>query len=154
MYPRYYAGEQLIGNRTEQLVSFIKTHSQDSLVIQQLNTSERLSKIYPKIYGYSSLTAGIGGLGLGYVVFKSIFNVVGLRKEDPALDTVTTTSLRILTVGGAGIAVAGGYSLASRINLRRAMKGYNKTFQTDKVVLDFQPYVQSNVAGLAIKISF
>ena len=50
----YYSGEQYIGNSTQLLAYFIETHSQDSSVTQQIKSSERLTKIYPKIYLYRS----------------------------------------------------------------------------------------------------
>ena len=150
----YYSGNEFIGNSTQELAYFIETHSQDSLVIQQIKSSEKLTKIYPKIYLYSSITTGIGGIGLGYVVFKGVGSIFNPKNANPSLATVVKTSLGFMIVGITGLTVAGGYFVASQIKLHKAIKGYNRPFQADKVTLDFHPYLQSDSYGLTATLNF
>lgn len=150
----YYSGDKLIGNSTRQLAYFIENHSEDSLVIKQIMSSERLSEMYPKIYLYSAVTVGIGGVGLGYVFIKGIGSLYKLNNADLSLITVAKTSLGVMIIGLIGLNVAGGYFISSQIKLRKAIKGYNKPFQTDKVTLNLQPYFQPNASGLTISVNF
>jgi hypothetical protein len=154
-YPQYLAGEQYIGNNLRELTHFIEQHSQDSVVIQQLHDSERLSKIYPKIYLYSACVVGVGGLGLTYVLVKGIGSVVSLRNNiDPNLGTIAITSLRVMSVGLVGIVVAGGYFISSQIKIKKAIKGYNNGLPS-KISFDLQPFMDSNLsAGLSLKMTF
>lgn len=149
----YYSGDKLIGNSTRKLAYFIETNSQDSLIIRQIKSSERLSKIYPKMYLYSSIATGIGGVGLGYVIFKGTSDILK-RNNDPSLGTIARGSLGIMSVGIAGLIVSGGYFISSQIKLRKAIKGYNKNFQTDKVTIDFYPYFQLNDSGMTVRVNF
>ena len=150
----YYSGNEFIGNSTQDLAYFIETHSQDSLVIQQIKLSERLTKIYPQIYLYSSITVGVGGIGLSYVAFKGINSIFNPKNADPSLATVAKTSLGLMILGVTGLTVAGGYFVASQIKLHKAIKSYNKPFQADKITFDFQPYFQSDSSGLTISVNF
>jgi hypothetical protein len=150
----YYCEDKLIGNSTRQLAYFIENHSQDSLIIQQIKDSERLTEIYPKIYLYSAVTVGVGGLALGYVLFKGTSSIFKPNNADPSLATVAKTSLGVMMIGLVGLNVAGGYFISSQIKLRKAIKGYNKPFQTDKVTLNLQPYFQSDAFGLTVSVNF
>jgi hypothetical protein len=152
IYPRYFAGEQPIGISTQQLIKFIeKTHSQDSLVMVQIRGSEKLSKIYPKIQGYSSLISGIGALGFTYVIAKGIGRVVSANTySDPSVEKVANASLGLVAIGVGGIAFGGGCAIVSKIKLKKAINSYNKTFQKNKVVIDLQPFVHPNASGLTI----
>ena len=153
-YPQYFAGEQYIGNNAHELAHFVELHSQDSVLIQQLYDSERLSTIYPKIYLYSAVAMGVGGIGLSYVLLKGIGSVVNLRNNaDPNLQTIAKTSLGIMSVGTVGIVVAGGYFISSQIKLRKAIKGYNSL--QPKITFDVQPYIESDFSsGLSLKMTF
>ena len=153
-YPQYFVGEQYIGNSTNELVNFMELHSQDSVLIQQLHDSERLSKIYPKIYLYSAVAMGAGGIGLTYVLVKGIGSVVNLRNTtDPNLVIIARTSLGVMSVGLVGLTVAGGYFISSQIKLRKAIKGYNSL--QPKISFEVQPYMDSNFSnGLSFKMTF
>jgi hypothetical protein len=153
-YPEYYCEDKLIGNSTRQLAYFIETHSKDSVIIQQIKSSERLTEIYPKIYLYSSITMGVGAMGLVYVVTKVTGSILNPKNVDPSLGTISKTSLGIMMIGLVGLNVAGGYFISSQIKLRKAIKGYNKPFQADKVTLNLQPYFQSDASGLTVNINF
>lgn len=153
-YPQYYSGEQYIGNTTQELSYFIETHSQDSVIIQQIKSSERLSEIYPKIYLYSSISTGIGAIGLIYVVVKATGSLFKLTNADPSLTTIANTSFGFMGIGMAGVSVAAGCFISSQIKVRKAINSYNQNLQTDKVTIDFQPYFQPDVAGLTVKINF
>ena len=151
----YYSGEKYIGNSVEKLAYFIEMNSKDSLVIQQIKTSERLTKIYPKIYFYSALTSGIGAIGLIYVIVKATGSIFRINNANPSsLITIMNASFGFMGIGMVGISVAAGYFISSEIKLRKAIKSYNNAFQTDKVSVSLQPYFQPNVAGLTVKINF
>ena len=152
-YPQYFAGEQYIGNSTNELVNFIKLHSQDSVLIQKLHDSERLSNIYPKIYLYSAVATGVGGIGLAYVYVKVVGSIFNPQNADPNLITVSRISLGIMSVGIVGVVVAGGYFISSQIKLRKAIKGYNSL--QPKITFDVQPYIESDFSsGLSLKMTF
>ena len=152
--PQYFYGEQYIGNSTQELLYFIETHSQDSLIIYQLNESDRLSNIYPKIYLYSGGATLMGAIGLGYVYAKAIGSIFNPNNADPYLGTLAKTSLGFMIVGVIGIAVAGGYFLASQIKLKKAIKGYNNSIRDNKISINFQPYIQGETSGLTLCIRF
>jgi hypothetical protein len=152
--PEYYCEDKYIGNSTRELSYFIETHSQDSLIIQQIKSSVRLSEIYPKIYLYSSISTGIGAIGLVYVIVKvtgSIFNPIN---QDPFLGVVAKTSSGFMILGVTGLTVAGGYFISSQIKLKKAIKGYNNDIQKDKVTFDIHPYYLQDNAGLTVCLKF
>jgi hypothetical protein len=152
-YPQYFAGEQYIGNNTNELARFIELHSQDSVLIQQIHDSERLSKIYPKIYLYSACAVGAGGIGLAYVFVKGIGSVVNLRNADPNLGIIAKTSLGIMTFGLVGLNVAMVYFISSQVKIRKAIKGYNSL--QPKISFDVQPFMDVNFStGLSLKMTF
>lgn len=153
-YPQYFAGEQYIGNNVHELTHFMESHSQDSVLIHQLYDSERLSTIYPKIYLYSAVATGVGGIGLGYALVKGVGNVLNLRNTtDPNLGTIAKTSLGIIAGGLVGLTVAGGYFISSQIKIRKAIKGYNSL--QPKITFDVQPYMDSDFStGLSLKMTF
>ena len=153
-YPQYFAGEQYIGNNAHELAHFMELHSQDSVLIQQLHDSERLSKIYPKIYLYGAVATGVGAIGLVYIYVKAVGSIFKPQNADPNLGTVAKTSLGIMTVGLVGLTVAaGGYFISSQIKLRKAIKGYNSL--QPKITFDVQPYIESDFSsGLSLKMTF
>lgn len=152
--PQYYSGEQYIGNSTQELSYFIETHRKDSVIIKLLNESDRGLGAFSKITFYSGITTGIGGLGFSYVFIKGFSLILKPNSSDPALSTIAYTSLGLIGLGAIGLTVGGGYFISSQIKLRKAIKGYNKAFQTEKITLNFQPYFQPNVAGLTVKFNF
>ena len=153
-YPQYFAGEKYIGNSTNELVNFMELHSQDSVLIQQLHDSERLSNIYPKIYLYSAVATGVGGIGLAYVLVKGIGSVINLRNTaDPNLVIIAKTSLGIMVIGLVGLTAAGGYFISSQLKLRKAIKGYN--ILQPKISFEVQPFIDTNFSsGLSLKMTF
>ena len=152
-YPQYFAGEKYIGNSTNELINFMELHSQDSVLIQQLHDSERLSNIYPKIYLYSAVATGVGGIGLAYVYVKAVGSILNPQKADPNLGTVAKVSLGMMSAGMVGITVAGGYFISSQIKLRKAIKGYNNL--QSKISFEVQPYIDANFSsGLSLKMTF
>jgi hypothetical protein len=151
--PEYYIGEKYIGNSTRELSYFIKTNSQDSSLVKLLNESDRLSVVYPKIRMYSSIATGVGGIGLGYVIFKGTSDILK-GNGDASLKTVAQGSLGIMAVGMAGLIVSSGYFISSQVKLRKAIKGYNAGIQKDKVTFDIQPYLFQDNAGLTVKLKF
>ncbi len=151
----YYCEDKLIGNSTRQLAYFIETHSKDSMIIQQIKKSEKLSEIYPKIYLYSSIATGVGGLGIIYVVVKATGSIFKINNANPSsLIAILYTSFGFMGIGMAGISVAAGCFISSQIKLRKAIKEYNKPFKTDKVTINLQPYFQSDASGLTVNINF
>jgi hypothetical protein len=152
-FPQYFAGEQYIGNNVHDLARFIELHSQDSVLIQQIYDSERLSEIYPKIYLYSAVATGVGAIGLVYVYVKVVGSIFRPQNADPSLITVARISMGTISAGTGGIAVALGYFISSQIKIRKAIKGYN-SFQP-KISFDVQPFIDSNFStGLSLKIGF
>jgi hypothetical protein len=152
-FPQYFAGEQYIGNNVHDLARFIELHSQDTILIEQIHDSERLSGIYPKIYLYSACALGAGGIGLAYVFVKGIGSVVNLRNADPNLGAITKTSLGIMTVGLVGLNVAMVYFISSQLKIKKAIKGYNSL--QPKISFDVQPFMDSNFSsGLSLRIWF
>ena len=152
-YPQYFAGEQYIGNNVHELARYMEIHSEDSVVIQQLRDSERLSKIYNKIYFYSACAVGVGGIGIAYVFIKATNDVLKNNGGSTPYVTIFHSSLGIITVGMAGIVVAGGYFISSQIKIKKAIKGYNSL--QPKISFDVQPFVDSNLsAGLSLKMTF
>lgn len=152
-YPQYFAGEQYIGNNVYDLTRFMELHSQDSVLIHQLHDSERMSKIYPKIYFYSACAVGAGGIGIAYVFIKGTTNVLKNQLGSTPYVTILDLSLGIMSVGMVGIVVAGGYFISSQIKLRKAIKGYNSL--QPKITFDVQPFMDANFStGLSLKIMF
>lgn len=152
-YPQYFVGEQYIGNNVHELARFMELHSQDSVLIQQINDSERLSRIYPKIYLYSAVAMGVGAIGLVYVYVKVVGSIFRPQNADPSLGTVARVSLGVMSVGMVGIIVAGGYFISSQIKIKKAIKGYNSL--QPKVSFDVQPFMDSNFStGLSLRIGF
>jgi hypothetical protein len=152
-YPMYFAGEQYIGNNVHELVRFMEMHSQDSVLIQQLRDSERLSELYPKIYLYSAVATGVGAVGLVYVYVKAIGSIFRPQNADPTLGTIAKISLVAISAGIGGIIVAGGYFIGSQIKIRKAIKGYNSL--QPKISFDVQPFMDSNLSsGLSLKMTF
>ncbi len=149
----YYSGDKYIGNSVSELAYFMGTNSKDSLVIRQIKSSEKLTEIYPKIYIFSAVATGIGGLGFSYALLKGTSDVLK-GNNDSSLGTIARGSLGIMSVGIAGLAVSGGLFITSQIKLRKAIKGYNKPFQTDKVSIDFHPYLYSDSSGLTVIVNF
>ena len=152
--PQYFYGEQYIGNSNQDLFRFIETHTQDSLIIYQLNNSDRLSKVYPKIYLYSGGATLMGAVGLSYVYAKAIGSIFNPNNADPNLGTLAKISLGFMIVGVTGIAVAGGYFIASQIKLKKAIKGFNNSLNDNKVSINFQPYIQAETSGITLFIRF
>lgn len=152
-YPQYFVGKQFIGNNVHELTGFMELHSQDSILIQQLHDSERMSKIYPKIYLYSACAVGVGGVGIAYVFIKGTTNVLKNQLGSNPYVTILELSLKIMSVGMVGIVVAGGYFISSQIKLRKAIKGYNSL--QPKITFDVQPFMDSNFStGLSLKMTF
>ena len=152
-YPQYFAGEQYIGNNLHQLARFMELHSNDSILIQRLNDSERFSEIYPQIYLYSAVAMGVGAIGLVYVYVKVVGSIFKPQNADPNLGTVSKISLGIMSAGTVGIVVAGGYFISSQVKIRKAIKGYNSL--QPKITFDVQPYMDSNFStGLSLKMTF
>ena len=121
-YPQYYSEEKYIGNSTQELSYFIQAHSQDSLIIKLLGESGRESVTSSKIKFYSAITAGVGALGLSYVFIKGFSLILKPNSSDPALGTIAYTSLGLISLGGVGLTVGGGYFISSQIKLRKAIK--------------------------------
>jgi hypothetical protein len=142
-YPQYFVGEQYIGNSTADLIRFIESHSQDSIVIGQLYDSEKLSQIYPKIYLYSACAVGAGGLGMAYVFIKGTNDVLKNQTGSTPYLTIFRISLGAMSVGMAGIVVAAGYFISSQVKLRKAIKGYNNSLQP-KMSFEIQPFMDAN----------
>jgi hypothetical protein len=152
-YPMYFAGEQYIGNNTHELARFMELHSQDSVLIQQIHDSERLSGIYPKIYLYSAVATGVGAIGLVYVYVKVVGSIFNPQNADPSLGTVARFSIGAISAGTGGIVVALGYFISSQVKLRKAIKGYNSL--QPKISFDIQPFMDTNFStGLSLKIGF
>jgi hypothetical protein len=152
-FPQYFAGEQYIGNNVHDLARFMELHSQDTILIEQIHDSERLSGIYPKIYLYSACALGAGGIGLAYVFVKGIGSVVNLRNADPNLTIIAKTSLGIMTVGLVGLNVAMVYFISSQLKIKKAIKGYNSL--QPKISFNVQPFMDSNYSsGLSLRIGF
>jgi hypothetical protein len=152
-YPMYFAGEQYIGNNVNDLARFMELHSQDSVLIQQIHDSERLSKIYPKIYLYSAVATGVGAIGLVYVYVKVVGSIFNPQNADPSLVTVARISMGATSAGMGGIAVAVGYFISSQVKIRKAIKGYNSL--QPKISFDVQPFMDSNFStGLSLKMTF
>ena len=151
----YFNGDKYIGNSVSELAYFIETNSKDSLIIQQIKSSERLTEIYPKIYLYSSISVGIGAIGIVYVVVKATGSIFRINNANSSsLVTILNTSYGFMGVGMAGISVALGHFISSQIKLRKAIKDYNKPFQKGKVTVDVNPYLQSNSSGLTVNVNF
>ena len=151
--PKFYSGEQYIGNSVSELTHFMELHSQDTVLIQQLYDSERVSNIYPKIYLYSAVSTGVGGIGLAYVYVKAVGSILNPQNADPNLGTVARVSLVMMSAGMAGIVVAGGYFISSQIKLRKAIKGYNNL--QPKISFEIQPFMDANFSsGLSLKMTF
>ena len=152
-YPQYFVGEQYIGNNAHELAHFMELHSQDSVLIQQLHDSERLSKIYPKIYFYGAVATGVGAIGLVYVYVKAVGSIFNPQNTAASLGTVAKFSLGIMSVGTVGIVVAGGYFISSQVKIRKAIKSYNSL--QPKITFDVQPFVDANFSsGLSLKMTF
>jgi hypothetical protein len=157
LYPEYYVGNRYIGNSTAEVTRYIEAHSQDSLVIRQLYDSERLAKIYPKIYLYGACALGAGGLGLAYLFIRSTVSILGgpvNHNPDPNTATIARISLGAMGVGLAGILVSGGYFMSSHVKLQKAIKSYNNGLQSP-ISFEIQPFVDSNAsAGLSLIVNF
>ena len=152
-YPQYFVGKQFIGNNVHELTRFMELNSQDSILIQQLHDSERLSKIYPEIYLYSAVATGVGAIGLVYVYVKAVGSIFKPQNAAASLGTIAKFSLGIISVGTVGMVVAGGYFISSQIKLRKAIKGYNSL--QPKITFDVQPYVEFDFSsGLSLKMTF
>ena len=152
-YPQYVVGEQYIGNNVHELTRFVELHSQDSLLIQQLHDSERLSKIYPKIYLYSAVVSGVGAVGLIYVYTKAAGSIFKPQSVYSDLLTIARISIVMMSIGTVGIVVAGGYFISSQIKLRKAIKGYNSL--QPKISFEIQPFMDANFSsGLSLKMTF
>ena len=151
----YYSDGKYIGNSVSELAYFIETHSEDSLIVRQIKSSKKLTEVYPKIYLFSSISVGIGAIGIVYVVVKATGSIFRINNANSSsLITILNTSYGFMGVGMAGISVAAGHFISSQIKLRKAIKGYNKPFQADKVTVDFRPHLQSDFSGLTVSVNF